>query len=312
MSHAKGQCPICKLDKQYVQTTDHGERLSLQCERCGAFTITRTAAHMAEKRRLGAKFSAWIRERTDSGAEPPVISSNTLEDLASTFPTYRVADKQLLLLRALERRSKFPGDPVSVVDEHDYPWAWAEGAEEFKYLLRSLIERGLLRRVDGPADLQDSFQFMIEITANGWAFLEQHARPSVISNQAFVAMSFAPALKSAWESGIRAALTRARFSPYRVDVQPHNERIDAKIITEIKNSRFVVADVTQQRPGVYYEAGYAAGLGIPVIWSVREDDLKNVHFDTRQYNHIVWSDENDLAEQLFFHVSAIIGNGTAT
>lgn len=82
-----------------------------------------------------------------------------------------------------------------------------------------------------------------------------------------------------------------------------------KIITEIKNSRFLVADVTQQRPGVYFEAGYALGLGIPVFWCVREDDLKNVHFDTRQYNHIVWKDENHLAEQLYFYVSAVIGKG---
>ena len=78
-------------------------------------------------------------------------------------------------------------------------------------------------------------------------------------------------------------------------------------MTEIKNSRFVVADVTDQRPGVYFEAGYAMGLGLPVIWSVREDDLQKVHFDTRQYNHIVWRAAVDFVQQLYNRVSAVIG-----
>lgn len=55
----------------------------------------------------------------------------------------------------------------------------------------------------------------------------------------------------------------------------------------------------------------AIGLGLPVFWSVRHDDLTNVHFDTRQYNHIVWQKEEHLAEQLFLYVSAIIGKGSA-
>jgi nucleoside 2-deoxyribosyltransferase len=85
-----------------------------------------------------------------------------------------------------------------------------------------------------------------------------------------------------------------------------------KIITEIKNSRFIIADVTHQRAGVYFEAGYALGLGLPVIWSVRDDDLNNVHFDTRQYNHIVWESEAHLSEQLYFFITSLIGKGTKT
>lgn len=69
----------------------------------------------------------------------------------------------------------------------------------------------------------------------------------------------------------------------------------------------MIADVTEQKQGVYFEAGYALGLGIPVIWSCRKDDLKNVHFDTRQYNHILWESEEDYAEKLYNFICAIIG-----
>lgn len=304
-------CPICKLDAKDVRIWDYGERISLDCSRCGKFTITSTAATMAERRQLGPKLSAWIRDRSDSGSEIPEINSKTLNEVDAALPNYRVSEKQLLLLRAFERRSSYPGQAIEVIAHFDYPLAWAASEDEFRYLLRSLIERGLVRRTDGPDDLTDSFVFKFEITSAGWTFLDENARPAVISDQVFVAMSFADELKPAWENAIAPALVKAQFRPYRVDAEPHIDRIDTKIITEIKNSRFLVADVTQQRPGVYFEAGYALGLQIPVFWCVRADDLDNVHFDTRQYNHIVWKNEEQLAENLYLFVSALIGKGSA-
>ena len=127
--------------------------------------------------------------------------------------------------------------------------------------------------------------------------------------QAFVAMSFSEDLKPIWEGPIYNAIKKAGYKPYRVDAEPHIDRIDAKIISEIKNSRFIIADVTEQKRGVYFEAGFALGLGLPVIWCVRKDDLEKVHFDTRQYNHIVWETMDDLENQLFNFICAIIGKG---
>lgn len=309
---SQSPCPICKLDAQDVRVWDYGERLSLECARCGKFTITGTAAAIVESRDLAPKFSAWIRERSESNAEVPEINSNRLKEIEAALPNYRVLEKQLLLLRAFERRTKYPGEAIDIIRRFDYPLAWAAGEDEFRYLLQALIERGLIRRMDGPPDLEDSFTYKFVITTAGWTFLDDHTRPSVISDQVFVAMSFCPDLKPAWDRGIGPALRKAQFRPYRVDAVPHIDRIDTKIITEIKNSRFLVADVTLQRPGVYFEAGYALGLGLPVFWCVRADDLGNVHFDTRQFNHIVWETEGHLAEQLYLYVSAVVGKGSAT
>ena len=107
--------------------------------------------------------------------------------------------------------------------------------------------------------------------------------------------------------GIRPAISDAGFKPYRVDAEPHVDRIDAKIVTEIKNSKFLVADVTEHKLGVYFEAGYAFGFGLPVIWTVRDDELSKAHFDTRQYNHIVWQSPTELKEKLYFVICAVIG-----
>jgi hypothetical protein len=248
-------CPICKLGSKEVRVWDYGERFTLECARCGNFTITGTAARIAESKDLGPKLSAWIRDRTESGSEVPEINSNTLNEVVAALPDYRVSEKQLLLLRSFERRTAFPGKLIDVVSHLDYPLAWASGEDELTYLLRALIERGFLRRTDGDPNLTDSFVFKFEITSAGWAFLEDHARPAAIADQVFVAMSFADEFTSAWRNGIETALRKAQFRPYRVDAAPHIDRIDTKIVSEIKNSRFLVADVTKQRPGVYFEAG---------------------------------------------------------
>jgi len=110
-----------------------------------------------------------------------------------------------------------------------------------------------------------------------------------------------------WETGIKPAIEKAGYRPLRVDKEPHLDRIDAKIISAIRDSRFLIADVTGQNAGVYFEAGFALGLNRPVIWCVTEDDLKAVHFDTRQYNHIVWKTPEDLQEQLYDSICANIG-----
>ena len=59
-----------------------------------------------------------------------------------------------------------------------------------------------------------------------------------------------------------------------------------------------MGDFTGQRGGVYFEAGFAMGLGLPVIWLVRKDEVEKLHFDTRQYAHIAYESAEDLKQKL--------------
>lgn len=273
--------------------------------------MSRTAAVNADNMTLDPRFSAWIRAQSEAGTEQIEIFRSTLEEMESTLPTYKVAEKQLLLMRALERRSHFPGQSIPLRPESDYPLAWASNDDELSYYIDSLDQRRLIQVTLREGTVEPSRSLSIVITPEGWTFLDEHDRPSVFSDQAFVAMSFSENLKPAWEKGFYPALDKAGYSPYRVDNVLHNEKICVKIMAEIKNSRFLVADVTEQKSGVYFEAGYAIGLGIPVIWAAKKDEEKNLHFDTRQYNHILWTDEMDLARKLEPFVIAIVGKGNA-
>ncbi len=122
-------------------------------------------------------------------------------------------------------------------------------------------------------------------------------------------MSFSKSMEDAWTNGLKVGIERAGYTAQRADSTPHNERIDQKIVADIRTAQFIVADVTEQKSGVYFEAGLAIGFGKQVIWCVRKDDLKNVHFDTRQFAHIEWTDYEQLASELKSFIVAIIGQG---
>lgn len=80
-----------------------------------------------------------------------------------------------------------------------------------------------------------------------------------LSRQGFIAMSFDPSISNI-EEAFKRAITVAGYKPQIIKDKEHNNYIMPEIFYEIKNSRFVVVDVTKPNYGAYYEAGYAQAL----------------------------------------------------
>ena len=106
-----------------------------------------------------------------------------------------------------------------------------------------------------------------------------------------------------YDSCVYPTLKKLSIRPLRVDRVEHNDDIDNKIIDLLEEADLTIADLTYARPSVYYEAGYAAGRGKPVVYiargdhfRARDDDpegLLRVHFDLQMKNIIPWSKAND-------------------
>ena len=119
-----------------------------------------------------------------------------------------------------------------------------------------------------------------------------------------------------FDRGIQPAVEDAGYTAMRIDRKEHINRIDEEIVAEIRRSRFLIADYTQgetgARGGVYWEDGFASGLGLQVIRTCRKDCMDEIAFDTRQYNHIVWETPEGLREALKHRILAVIGEGPNT
>jgi len=93
----------------------------------------------------------------------------------------------------------------------------------------------------------------------------------------------------------KAAVHETGFDLRRLDDQPAAGLLDDRLRVEILTSRFLIADLTHRNAGAYWEAGFAEGLGKPVIYSCRRDvfDEKGTHFDTNHHLTVIW-EPNDL------------------
>ena len=263
---------------------------------------------------IKARLTSWLIEQRRLGEEEPEITHETIEDAKQRrdLSVYERADR---FLRYLTRIEPFVGCRFWMNEaELLSAQAWLESKmtvtgmpeskEEIKFFLDSLAANGWIN-VYKAGDYN--------LTVEGHAHLEELERRATDSSQAFVAMWFDDSMENVWENGIKRGIEDAGYKALRIDRKEYANKIDDEIVAEIRRSRFIVADFTHgkdgARGGVYYEAGFAHGRDIPVIFTCRKDALEQVHFDTRQYNHIVWETPEELQRKLATRIAAVIGDG---
>ena len=191
-------------------------------------------------------------------------------------------------------------------------WSDSDDEDHLEYLTNYLQGQGWISKgaeLNGE-HTRDLYLCRVEIP--GYRHVEElETNPD--SAQCFVAMWFDPSMEEVYEKGIKPAIEAVGYSPLRIDRQEFVGKIDDEIIAEIRRSRFLVADFTHghdgARGGVYYEAGFAQGLGLTVIFTCRDDMFDNLHFDTRQFNHIAWENPDDLREKLANRIGSVMGDG---
>ena len=116
------------------------------------------------------------------------------------------------------------------------------------------------------------------------------------SKKVFVIMSFDPAHRDGYFIAIEPTLKSLGFDPIRVDQIQHNKTVTSEIISQIEGSAFVIADLTGERPNVYYEVGWAHRADKEVVLVARKDTA--VHFDVAAINRIEYTDYTELCASL--------------
>lgn len=167
----------------------------------------------------------------------------------------------------------------------------------------------LLRLLEAEQLITDERNLAFVLSVPGMLAVEKMAATGTEFAQGFVAMWFNPDLQPVWLNGFEPAVRSAGYRPFRIDQKDYIGGITDQIITEIRRSRFVVADYTEQVNGVYFEAEVALGLGLDVIPTCREDHIPKLRFDIRHLNTLSWRQPEDLASNLSKQIVAVVGAG---
>ena len=306
------KCPVCKSKASVEGFVTSAE---VSCVRCGKYSFSGLTSDPLQKLKPQQipKISGWVRE--NQGVMIREADLSKLYELR--MPS--VGEKAEKILLYLEKKFPNPGTRIpggqynSLADEalayELLAVGWACDFGELDFLMKALLwkENGLIEYIEEPEDA--GLEVYWQITPMGWSHLDSLRRGNPQSVIGFVAMSFDPSMDSASaaiEQGIRAA----GYSALRIDREQHNNKIDDEIIASIRRSKFLVADFTGHKGGVYFETGFAKGLGLEVFWLCREDDFE-LHFDTRQYPHIKWQETKlpELTKALKDRIEATFGHG---
>jgi len=125
------------------------------------------------------------------------------------------------------------------------------------------------------------------------------AEKAALSREVFVIMSFEETEDlEDYKAAVEYVCKKAGFEAVRTDTRPpaNTHQIIDKIHDHIQTCGFVIADLTNERPNVYYEIGYAMGLDKKLILTSKKDE--KVHFDLHGYNRIEWKGSENLKKQL--------------
>jgi len=177
------------------------------------------------------------------------------------------------------------------------------------------LQQGEVRAVirPGPTGLSNPSLYL---SMDGWRRYEAIKHSQIESRTAFMAMQFDKDLIGAVNQYFKPAVARAGFElKMLTDDQPAG-LIDDQLRVALRTARFVIADLTHANNGAYWEAGFAEGLGRPVIYTCRKtewdmvDDRgrRKVHFDTSHLVTIIWSPDalQDAADRLTATIRATL------
>lgn len=270
------------------------------CARCGQYIISWEALQFPNE--PGFKENTYIlsglaRELYETKQKALEV---TIVGLPDTLKHYLIPDvksideKVAKLLKRIKERTSFYGEWVELVNDKDFPLAYAKKQEEFMALLSLLADSGLIKQ--SPTSAGEN----VVLTAKGWQQASDLMSNKTASTQGFIAVWFDPA--GSMDDSIEAveeAIKEAGFKPLCIRDEHFAERIMDKALGEIRRSKFVIVDLTGSRPSVFFEAGFANGLGIEAVYIYRkgtEKDTPSLDFYTRHYQCYGYKDATELRE----------------
>ena len=292
-------CPLCNssLTKPSVLA---GNRNQFSCPRCGVFVLSVEVVDdlppILLKTDAVAKISHALRRAQENNSIVE-FSWSTIEAVVGlTLP--RPREQADFLIRWIAENIPGPGETVSIAPETHMGIIGAKTPAGFELVVNHLFEEELVTGhlyntmgSHGEADVTLSFK--------GWEHYENLREGTGKYRKAFMAMQFGEAkLEKVFKEEFKPSAKQAGFDLFALNEINYTGLVDNRIRVEIQASDFLIADLSHDNNGAYWEAGYAEGLGKPVIYTCEKHKFesdKTTHFDTNHHLTISW-DETDISK----------------
>lgn len=297
----QNKCPVCGTNLKKEPISDFNSDITdYSCHKCGDFSLSSELiedipAIFQRNKNSDVKISHALRSMQRANKKIKLLESNIHAILEKPLP--RPQEQADLLIRWLAEHSNNPGDSVSLNPiEHNLSIIGAKTEEGFVLVLSHLIDKAglvkgnLVETSGGYVGFDE-----LSLTFDGWSYYETLIIGKATYRKAFMAMKFGdPDLNKVLDNVFKPSAKMAGFDLFKLDDQPKAGLIDDHLRVEIQSSDFLIADLTHDNLGAYWEAGYAEGLGKPVIYTCEKEkfDIQKTHFDTNHHLTIVW-DKNE-------------------
>ena len=304
----KGICPIC--DSECSIYPHYGSLVTFYvCPVCGRYELRDLFFQNSKEKINNNHLASYLCHHR--------FADNMIEYRYHTTLDKEICDKYR---EEFDHGNNTHGRPVHMdqdIIENWYPKTFAERVDYILLFLNTHIkhigqqislsyQEALSAFFIDRRELDDMYhrEWMdISITPEGYARVDVLQKNTSYGRNALVAMKFGDDTKDLREA-IRKGISEAGYIAIFLDEVQHNDFITPELLKHIRDSKFVVCDLTHQNNGAYFEEGYAMGLGKPVIQLCKKDT--KLHFDIAQKNTIIWSSEDEITEILTNRIKATI------
>lgn len=321
----KGMCPICKLPVAYIYHTNKDSSY-IVCARCGYYEITRRAQEVLKgyEYKICIILSSYLRRLYEDKEDntPLLIEESNIENLMeqaqASIPKH--SEKFDLLLDAVERLQKYTGERINLEKPemerlriffalYFHAMTYSQNDDELYYLFANSPY------INISSQTLKGMPLSISLKPDGYKRLEEIRKQKPQTNKVFIIMAFNEEDEEIYEA-IKYVLEQLGYKAVRADKEHYTGYIMDFILSEIKESKFVIAEISRKNLNVFFEWGYAFGYGIPVIPIFRAGkDFKAIEelpFDIKQYNTLIYENAEDLKRKLYERIRFLFGANRRT
>ena len=300
--HGNIPCIICNNEfggKCRSIAHEGGRREYFECDICGKYGISigcKNAFFSHDSQALSAtqrsKISHFIKLRQNNG-NTTILNESSIRKLIDEpfINPIQQASKAISyfgdeILKNGSFLKEFPIDFYALIGSPNPSFA--------NNIITDLIEIGIIKISNFSlfeGGIEKSLS-NVSLTLHGWERYNNEKRGKFSGNYGFVAMQFNDSelenlIKTHAKPHIKKILNY-ELMDVRDDMKAGV--IDNLIRTQIRDSAFVVSDLTHDNRGAYWEAGFAEGVGKPVIYICKKEkfDSEKTHFDTNHSTTVLW------------------------